>query len=63
METKNRIRTIIIMSVMGTIAIGATAQKPKKYKELKQTKTGPIMKASAADVWQIVGPGFADAYK
>lgn len=53
-----------ILLIMGTIAISANAQETsKKYKEVKQTKLSPIINMSAAEVWQIVGPGFADTYK
>ena len=58
------IRRLAILTVLGITAMGATAQESaKKYKEIKQQKIGPVMNASAADVWQIVGPGFEDAYK
>ena len=54
----------LLIIIMGTITISASAQQEtsKKYKEVKETKLGPIMNVSAAEVWKIVGPGFSDAY-
>lgn len=41
----------------------ATVEKQTKVKVIKQTKTSPLIAASADRLWEIIGPGFSEVSK
>ena len=55
----------LIIIIMTTTAISANAQKAenKKYREIKETKVSPVINVDAAELWNIIGPGFSDVSK
>lgn len=52
--------------LLGILLIGLTTnviamKKDKEYKEVLMTKTSPAINVSTDKLWEIIGPGFADA--
>lgn len=51
------------LNIMETVSLNAPSKAAKRYKEVIQTKVSPIMHASPAAIWEIIGPGFADVHR
>lgn len=47
---------------MSTATANSTAAEEAKVKEVQQTRLSEVINVPAAELWQIVGPGFTDAY-
>ncbi|MBD78332.1 MAG: hypothetical protein CL840_05400 [Crocinitomicaceae bacterium] len=54
-------KTLITLLIMATTTTAAMAQTEKKFKEIKFSETSEIINVSADVLWEIIGPGFADA--
>lgn len=58
------LKSMLILFTMGVITMSAKAQDSDtaKYKEVQETKQSDIINVSADDLWELVGPGFADVH-
>lgn len=56
-------RILVFFLILNAINLNLMAQSKKKYKEIKMTKRSETIMVSADKLWEIVGPGFQDAYK